>query len=133
MTPHDEPFDVGLSDADARLIELMKTQMEPPPLSEGTLRLLRTGDIDRPMPRPWIMRASMPWAAGTLAVSLALLLWISPVGQGTTSTSEALSFGTEGGWNYELFAPSEFDEFSHAYNDEMLLPAEYVALANWLD
>ncbi len=133
MTPDDRPFDAGLSHADTRLVGLMKTQMEPPPLSESTLRSLRTGGRDRPMPRPWIIRASMPLAAGTLAGILALVLWLSPGGQETTSTAEAPSFGTEGGWNYELFAPPEFDEFSHAYDDEMLLPVEYAALENWLD
>lgn len=133
MTPHDNRFEAGLSDADVRWVERMKTLMEAPPLSESTLRSLRTGGLGRPVARSWMIRASMPLAAGTLAAALILLTSLSPRGQTTTSTTQALSFGTEGEWNYELFAPPEFDEFSLAYRDEMLLPVEYAAFEYWVD
>lgn len=133
MTPHDNRLEAELSDADARLIQRMKTATEPPPLSERTLRSLRTGRLDRPVWRPWTIGASAPLAAATLTAALALLLLLSPRGEQLTETTEPLSFGTEGGWNYELFAPPEFDRFSLVYEDEMLLPVEYAAFEYWVD
>ncbi len=44
-----------------------------------------------------------------------------------------VSFGPEGGWNYELFAPREFDGAGLGPREELRLPVEYAALEHWVD
>lgn len=123
-------FEAELSAADTHLIKEMTAHTQPPPLSESMLRSLRTGRPRTQAPKPRFRSSSIPWAATALAASLGLFVLLSPR---TQPAPQALSFGVEGGWNYELFAPPEFDPFSRIYDNEMLLPVEYAALEHWVD
>ena len=119
---------------EARLIELIQSQLRAPPLpSSQWQRQLREIPIRysrKPAKRALLLRAHM--AVGTAVALLALALFSTPQPRSLSALEKDPFENISGQWSYELFAPLEFEPLDPVYQNEFSLPSGYNTLEYWV-
>ena len=126
--------EVRLPGTDSDLLSLIQSHAdEPPALSLDFQRSLReipsraSSDNKR-----WSFFSGQSLAAGAIAAVLSVILFSLPGAQTDPLSDESLFGKRTTNWEYQLFAPPEFDEFNTVYQSELTLPSEYHALEYWV-
>jgi hypothetical protein len=134
MIRNEHRDEAPLPSTDARLIGFIKSHSDEPPSPSPALRRslreISSGAARTSKPRSTFAERSL--AAGAIAAILAVLLFSLPETQPHTFSNESLFADHGASWNYELFAPPEFDELNMVYQSEFTLPSEYNALEYWV-
>lgn len=127
-------MEVQLADSETSLLSLIRTEVQEPPAPSISLqRSLR----EIPLRQPRDKQRQRAWARahmglGALAAAIALLLLAAPPDR-PHRVPEASPFEQlSGQWNYELFAPQEFEPLDPVYHSEFSLPPGYDALDYWV-
>lgn len=128
---HDE---VRLSGTDSHLIGFIKSHSHTPPSPSITLQRSLRGIPSGPTPRSKRRSALAEGSltAGAIAAIVAFLFFSLPETQSDSFPDESLFGDRKANWNYELFAPLEFDELNTVYQSEFPLPSGYDALEYWV-
>ncbi len=134
MTRNEYHDEIRLSGTDARLIDFIKSHSHEPPSPSFTLRRSLREIPSGPAPRSKRLSAfaERSLAAGAIAAVVAFLLLSLPKTQPDSFSDESLFGDRRPNWNYELFAPPEFDELNTVYQSEFTLPSGYHALEYWV-
>lgn len=117
--------------SDGALIALINTQLESPKLSNHLERSIKNiASEPTPIPFRWIT-AGISIAGGIFLTVFSLLNPTQLPTQNEQMFADDLFIGMEGGWEYELFAPREFEVFAESNTVRLALPRQYAALESW--
>ncbi|MCH2187098.1 hypothetical protein MK280_14630 [Myxococcota bacterium] len=123
-----------LAGTDSDLLGLIKRYSdEPPALSlpfQRSLREIPSRNNLGKERRSFLSGQSL--AACAIAAALSVILFSLPKKTPDPLSNESLFGDRATNWNYQLFAPPEFDEFNTVYQSELTLPSEYHALEYWV-
>ena len=134
MTRNKNEYEVRLPGTDSDLISLIKSHSDEPPAwsldFERSLREIPSrANSDN---KRWSFLSGQSLAAGAIAAVLSVIVFSLPGTQTDPLSDESLFGKRTTNWEYQLFAPPEFDEFNTIYQSELTLPSEYDALEYWV-